>query len=129
MSDRLSSVDNQSKGLLQTKEQDIDAFRKRVVELEKDSKGKDDRLSKLETQVVELSTQVADKDYEIEFYTHSIDELQNEVNSIKASGAKPTTSAKAEAPVVADSSADAEAWKKKCKMLQQNEVKYLEEIE
>jgi len=57
--------------------------------LERDFKTKDERLALLEAKVVELSTEIADKDYEIEFYSHSIEELQNEVQSLKAAGAKP----------------------------------------
>lgn len=57
----------------------MEAFRKRVVELEKEGKLKDDRLIQLEAKVVEISTELADKDYEIQFYATSIEELQNEI--------------------------------------------------
>jgi hypothetical protein len=33
----------------------------------------------LEAQVIKLNAEVADKDYEIEFYSNQIEELQNEV--------------------------------------------------
>jgi chromosome segregation ATPase len=72
---KLQQVDSQTKGMVQSKEQDLEGFRKRVVELERESKEKDERLIKLEARVVELSTEVADKDYEIVFYFNSIEEL------------------------------------------------------
>ena len=43
---------------------------------------------KLEARVVELSTEVADKDYEIGFYSNSIEDLQAEINQLKASQGK-----------------------------------------
>jgi peptidoglycan hydrolase CwlO-like protein len=38
--------------------------------LERDLKTKDERLASLEAKVVEISTEIADKDYEIEFYSN-----------------------------------------------------------
>jgi len=38
--------------------------------------------------VVALSTEVADKDYEINFYTNSIEELQSEIKLLQNSGAR-----------------------------------------
>jgi hypothetical protein len=42
---------------------------------------------------VEVSTELADKDYEIEFYSNSIEELQKEINILKASGIKEAAGA------------------------------------
>ena len=46
-----------------------------MLELEREIKKKDERLAALEAKVVEISTEVADKDYEIEFYSNQIEEL------------------------------------------------------
>ena len=45
-------------------------------------------MAQLEAKVVELSTEVADKDYEIEFYSNQIEELQNENLLLKSGGAQ-----------------------------------------
>lgn len=58
-----------------------------MVDLEKEMRQKDERIVSLEARIVELSTEMADKDYEIEFYSNSIEELQNEVNLLKQDGA------------------------------------------
>ena len=55
--------------MIETKEADIDGFRKRVIELEKELKMKEDRMQGLEAQVIKLNAEVADKDYEMEFYS------------------------------------------------------------
>jgi peptidoglycan hydrolase CwlO-like protein len=57
-----------------------------VLELEREIKKKDERLAALEAKVVEISTDVADKDYEIEFYSNQIEELQNENMILKSGG-------------------------------------------
>lgn len=101
----------------------MQAFRAKVIELETEVKLKYAQIAELEARVVELSTEMADKDYEIEFYSNSIEELQAELDSLRASqgGQVPVGSQEV--------SAEVEEWKKKVKTLQQNEVKYLEEIE
>ena len=33
-------------------------------------------MAELETKIVELSTEIADKDYEVEFYSNQIEELK-----------------------------------------------------
>jgi len=104
----------------------LEGFRGRVLELEKEAKRKDERMNQLEAKVVELSAEVADKEYEIEFYANSIEELQKELMIYKAGGNKPATTTTA---ATTNENAEVEAWKKKCKVLQQNEIKYLEEIE
>ena len=76
---RLQQTSGATKTMIETKEADIDGFRKRVIELEKELKIKEDRLLSLEANVVKLGAEVADKDYEIEFYSTQIEELQNEV--------------------------------------------------
>jgi len=50
----------------------LQAFRAKVIELETEVKLKYVRIAELEARVVELSTEMADKDYEIEFYSNSI---------------------------------------------------------
>jgi hypothetical protein len=44
-------------------------------------------LAVLEGRVVALSTELADKDYEVNFYTNTIEELQQEVKLLQNSGA------------------------------------------
>ena len=61
--------------MLQTKDQDLNAFRTRVIDLENEVKDKYTRIAELEAKVIELQTELADKDYEIEFYSNSIEEL------------------------------------------------------
>ena len=53
------------------------------------------------------------------------------MQSLKATGAKPQATGKQaiEAGASPEVLAELESWKKKCKMLQQSEVKHLEEIE
>jgi len=91
-------------------------------------------MAQLEAKVVELSTEVADKDYEIEFYSNQIEELQNE-NMLLKSGGSSATLAQGGAttqplpPGLEELRTEIENWKKKCKVFQQNEIKYLEEIE
>lgn len=57
-----------------------------MIELERDLKERDDRIVSLESRIVELSTEVADKDYEIKFYSDSIEDLQNELNQLRQAG-------------------------------------------
>lgn len=91
----------------------------------------------LQARVVELSAEVADKDYEIEFYSNSIEELQGEVLQLKATSASANkqqasmsqTGGISTTAVATDVAIELESWKKKCKVLQLNEAKYLEEIE
>ena len=54
-------------------------------------------MIQLEAKVVELSTELADKDYEIEFYSTSIEELQNEITQMRqqSGGAASSKSLKA----------------------------------
>jgi predicted nuclease with TOPRIM domain len=90
VTERLTNVDGESKKLIDSTRLEVEAFRQRVFELEKEVKVRDERLSTLEARVVLLSTEIADKDYEIEFYTNSIEELQNEIRLLQSSGAKPS---------------------------------------
>ena len=101
----------------------MQAFRAKVIELETEVKLKYARIAELEARVVELSTEMADKDYEIEFYSNSIEELQAELDALRSQEGGQVPVATQEV------SAEVEEWKKKVKILQQNEVKYLEEIE
>lgn len=57
-----------------------------MLDLEREVKSRDERLSALEAKVVSLSAEVADKDYEIEFYSNSIEELQQELLQLKSGG-------------------------------------------
>ena len=72
---KLSSSSGQAKDVIAQKEQELEGFRSRVIQLEREVKDKEDRLAVLQAKVVELSTEVADKDYEIEFYSNQIEEL------------------------------------------------------
>ena len=94
----------------------MEGFRARVLELEKEAKRKDERMNQLEAKVVEMSAEVADKEYEIEFYANSIEELQKEVMIYKAAGGATTKTA---VVVTAnnENGGEVEAWKKKCKVL------------
>ena len=79
---RLQQSSNQSKSLIENKEADIDGFRRRVIELERELKTKEERLAGLEAAVIKSKAEIADKDYEIEFYSNQIEELQNEVTQL-----------------------------------------------
>jgi chromosome segregation ATPase len=128
--DRLQVVDGKSQSLIKTSEQDLEGFRTRMVELERDLKERDERIVSLESRIVELSTEVADKDYEIKFYSDSIEDLQNEVNLLRQGGAQPKAAGATQPSLTGDALAqEVDNWKKKCKILQLNEAKYLEEIE
>lgn len=81
--------------------------------MEREVKVRDERLSQLEGRVIALSTEIADKDYEIEFYTNSIEELQNELKLLQ--GSKPIPIGGATDTSTAAISAEIETWKKKCK--------------
>ena len=72
-------------------------------------------MVELQSKVVALSAEVADKDYEIEFYGNSIEELQNEVNTLKGQPMKRTGGA--EQGQTTDTT-EVDNWKKKCKTLQ-----------
>jgi hypothetical protein len=97
----------------------LEGFRARVLELEKEAKRKDERMNQLEAKVVEMSAEVADKEYEIEFYANSIEELQKEVMIYKAGGGGGATTKTAAAETTAnnENGGEVEAWKKKCKVL------------
>jgi predicted nucleic acid-binding Zn-ribbon protein len=75
MEGKLSSSSGQAKDLISYNEQELEGLRSRELEHEREIKKKDERLAALEAKVVEISTEVADKDYEIEFYSNQIEEL------------------------------------------------------
>ena len=95
----------------------MEGFRARVLELEKEAKRKDERMNQLEAKVVEMSAEVADKEYEIEFYANSIEELQKEVMIYKAAGGATTKTAAVVTTANNENGGEVEAWKKKCKVL------------
>jgi len=95
----------------------LEGFRARVLELEKEAKRKDERMNQLEAKVVEMSAEVADKEYEIEFYANSIEELQKEVMIYKAAGGATTKTAAVVTTANNENGGEVEAWKKKCKVL------------
>ena len=134
---RLQTTSGATKSIIETKEADIDGFRKRVIELEKEVKTKEERMQGLEAQVIKLNAEVADKDYEIEFYSNQIEELQNEVTQLQQQlssklGVKKGAEQQQPAATVeelATLQSELENWRKKCRILQQSEVTYLEQIE
>lgn len=67
---RLEVTAGASKSLIEDKEADIDGFRKRVIEVERELKAKEERMSGLEAAVVKLNAEVSEKEYEIEFYSN-----------------------------------------------------------
>ena len=78
-------------------------------------------MAQLEAKVVELSTEVADKDYEIEFYSNQIEELQNENMLLKSGGSSATLaqgggSTQPLPPGLEELRTEIENWKKKCKV-------------
>ena len=95
----------------------MEGFRARVLELEKEAKRKDERMNQLEAKVVEMSAEVADKEYEIEFYANSIEELQKEVMIYKAAGGATTKTAAVVTTANNENGGEVEAGKKKCKVL------------
>jgi peptidoglycan hydrolase CwlO-like protein len=61
------------------KDEDIDAYRRQVIEFEKIIRAKEEALSDLQTKIITLSHEVTEKDMEIEFYSSSIEELRTEL--------------------------------------------------
>jgi chromosome segregation ATPase len=62
-------VDNQVQGVLGKKEEDLDAYRKQVLDLERSIKVKDDKIAELELRVGDLSREVQEKEMELDFYS------------------------------------------------------------
>lgn len=73
----------------------------------------------MEAKIVELSTEVVSKDYEIEFFSSSIIELEQELGLLKKSSIKPLDSS-LKTPEA--STVELDSWKKKCKIMQQQEI-------
>ena len=55
LAQRLSTVDGQAQGVLGRKEEDLDAYRKKCLELGAELQQKDAKVAELQGQVVELS--------------------------------------------------------------------------
>jgi len=70
-----------------------------------------EKVDELEAKVLEANNDVADKEYEVEFYRKQFEELKSETEGPKGGAGELDT------------------WKKKCKVLMQREVELLDEIE
>ena len=78
-SKRLGVVDNHVSGVLGKKDEDMDAYRKQVLTLEKELKARDEKIAELQTKIIDLSREVQEKDMELEFYQATHEETKNEL--------------------------------------------------
>jgi len=62
-------------GALSKKDEDLNAYRKQCLDLEKQLKVKDDKISELQTQIITLSNDISDKDMALDFYASSEQEM------------------------------------------------------
>ena len=76
---RLGQVDGQVQGVLSKKDEDLDAYRKQLLDFEKQLKQKDEQISELQTKVIAVSHDLSEKEMELEFYSHSLDEAKAEI--------------------------------------------------
>lgn len=58
MMSKLNLIDGQAQGALKMKDEDMDAYRSKVIELQTEMSTKDNQIADLETKVIELSTEV-----------------------------------------------------------------------
>jgi len=61
------------------KDEDIDAYRKQVLEFEKIIRTKEEQIADLQSKIITLSHEISEKDMELEFYSSSIEELRAEL--------------------------------------------------
>ena len=65
--------------MLGKKDEDMDAYRKQVLALEKDLKTKEDKIAELQTKIIDLSREVQEKDMELEFYQATHEETKTQL--------------------------------------------------
>lgn len=115
---RLSVVDGHVQGVMGKKDEDLDAYRKKCLELEQELKQKDDKITDLQGQVVRLSNEVAEKEMEIEFYSNSLEEAQRKPGPVQPMAVQGGFD-----------QAEGEKLKAKLRQMQRREVELQEEIE
>lgn len=84
MRQREEDLKNQATGTISLKDEDLNAYRKQLIEQEKIIKERNDKISELQTQILTLSHEVSEKEMELEFYSHSMEETKAELQKLQA---------------------------------------------
>lgn len=116
--------------MLGRKDEDLDAYRKQCLELERQLKVKDDKITDLQTQIITLSHDIQEKEMELEFYSTNLEEANAEIARLKQGGAglaKPGALANTTAGGLDMN--EYNTMKAKLKNLMRREVELNEEIE
>ncbi len=76
---RLQTTSGASKSIMETKEADMEGFRKRVVEMEKEAEAKEKRVIELQNKVAGLAAEVEEKELEIDFLLRQLNEAEAKI--------------------------------------------------